>query len=603
MGERQYEAFISYSRSDERWGAWLHRALETYRLPRQLAAEADRIRPVFRDLEELGASANLSESIRAALQQSRSLVVICSPAAAASRWVEEEVRTYIDRFGRNRVFCLLVEGAPNGPDASECLPAPLRGADEPLGADVRPGGDGKRLALLKLVSGITGIELARLRDRDAERRNRRVLQVAAGSFAGMVAMLSLAITAYLAETEARRQTAVAEQALAFSLDFFDAANPTVARRSDVTAREMLDQGVRRIAELDGQPEMQARMLSAVADIYFDLGEFEESLRTAERALELNTRLHGKTDERTIRDRMLLGRVLAELAQFERAEPHLRAGVRDATEYLGPTHAQTFAARQNLAVWYLDTGEIGKAVDALEAIFNEKTLVLGPDDPSTLGSATTLVVAHQRSGNSEAAARLAQSSLVRAREVLSPTDPMVLGLINNLAGSRMTLGEFEAAKTLYREHLDLTIEIFGDDSLAAARSRSNLGSIFTNLGEYEQGGELQQRAIEQQTALLGERHPITLRSRSNYANTLVEQGRYGEALATAEAVEALQREVLGAAHWDTLFTRVIRGYALVESSHDGAEAYLDALRPVVVDTLGSGHHLVAAIDQFREALEQ
>ena len=34
--EFRYRAFISYSHSDERWAQWLHRALETYRLPRHL---------------------------------------------------------------------------------------------------------------------------------------------------------------------------------------------------------------------------------------------------------------------------------------------------------------------------------------------------------------------------------------------------------------------------------------------------------------------------------------------------------------------------------------------------------------------------------------
>ena len=29
----KYRAFISYSHSDEKWARWLHRGLETYRMP------------------------------------------------------------------------------------------------------------------------------------------------------------------------------------------------------------------------------------------------------------------------------------------------------------------------------------------------------------------------------------------------------------------------------------------------------------------------------------------------------------------------------------------------------------------------------------------
>ena len=70
--EYQYAAFISYRHAavDRKWAVWLHRALETYRVPRRLVQDAElapRIGRVFRDEEELAASADLSESIDLAL--------------------------------------------------------------------------------------------------------------------------------------------------------------------------------------------------------------------------------------------------------------------------------------------------------------------------------------------------------------------------------------------------------------------------------------------------------------------------------------------------------------------------------------------------------
>ena len=59
-GEYKYFAFISYSHADERWSRWLHRALETYRVPRKLVGRRMengtvpvRLQPVFRDRDEL----------------------------------------------------------------------------------------------------------------------------------------------------------------------------------------------------------------------------------------------------------------------------------------------------------------------------------------------------------------------------------------------------------------------------------------------------------------------------------------------------------------------------------------------------------------------
>ncbi len=98
---RHYHAFISYTHRDERWAKWLQRALERYRIPKRLQRQdthsgtlPDRFHPIFRDRDELASSANLPASIRDALDHSDALIVVCSTAAARSKWVNEEVRHF-----------------------------------------------------------------------------------------------------------------------------------------------------------------------------------------------------------------------------------------------------------------------------------------------------------------------------------------------------------------------------------------------------------------------------------------------------------------------------------------------------------------------------
>lgn len=173
----RYWAFISYSHADAKWGDWLHGALETYRVPSRLVRKARgavprRVFPVFRDREELASSASLGENIENALRSSRALVVICSPRAAASRWVNEEIKLYKGMGREDRVFCLIVDGEPNSPagsGANECFPASLREPAEPIAADAREGKDGKRNALLKLIAGIVGVPYDELRQRERQR--------------------------------------------------------------------------------------------------------------------------------------------------------------------------------------------------------------------------------------------------------------------------------------------------------------------------------------------------------------------------------------------------------------------------------------------------
>ena len=92
--DTRYWASISYSHKDAAFGRRLHRKLESYVLPRRLSgaqALPRRLVPIFRDRDELPAAGDLSTEVRAALAQSRSLIVVCSPQAAASQWVHREV--------------------------------------------------------------------------------------------------------------------------------------------------------------------------------------------------------------------------------------------------------------------------------------------------------------------------------------------------------------------------------------------------------------------------------------------------------------------------------------------------------------------------------
>ena len=88
--EKEYFAFISYKREDEKWAKWLANELEHYHLPTTLNGKElpKNLRPIFRDVDELSAG-NLPEQIYHALSISKNLIVVCSPRSAKSEWVNK----------------------------------------------------------------------------------------------------------------------------------------------------------------------------------------------------------------------------------------------------------------------------------------------------------------------------------------------------------------------------------------------------------------------------------------------------------------------------------------------------------------------------------
>jgi WD40 repeat protein len=222
----KYWAFISYSREDNReirptipggrhvtWGAWLQNALENYAVPPDLVGTFNRygeliparLHPVFRDETDLGSSGRISDSINEEADESRCLVVICSPNSAKSGYVNEEI-CHFKKLGRgNRILPIIIRGEPGAslgakvsvPANEECFaPAMLhpvgldgkvdesRADDPPLGADLRWGDLKQEIladnwkdatatiehAKLHLLSGILGVDLDDLIRRDKVRQ-------------------------------------------------------------------------------------------------------------------------------------------------------------------------------------------------------------------------------------------------------------------------------------------------------------------------------------------------------------------------------------------------------------------------------------------------
>ena len=301
---KKYKAFISYSHPDEGWAKWLQHALERYRVPGRLRRERPdlprRLHPVFRDREELASSGDLSDSIHTAMADAEALIVICSPTAARSKWVNEEIKLFRRLGGAKRIFCLLVDGTPDGHPETGAFPEALlrdeqgQPLPEPLAADVTDGGDGKRGALIKMAAGLLGVGIDDLRQRDQQRQVRFWASVAVGAMAISVITIGLAIFAYLAREESELRRTQAENLIGFMLGDLRERLEPVGRLDvlDAVGDEAMDYFAA-LGDRGSEDEVMARAMALrqIGEVRFSQGQLEPALEAFTESRDVARALH------------------------------------------------------------------------------------------------------------------------------------------------------------------------------------------------------------------------------------------------------------------------------------------------------------------------
>jgi len=308
----RYRAFISYSHADARWATWLHRRLEGYRLPSRLRGGTgehgplpDRLSPIFRDREDLSSAGHLGPQIQAALAESEALVVVCSPGAARSPWVDSEIRAF-KRLGRgDRIYAFIVDGEPNAGDARECFPEALRfdlaadgespaGGANPGAPDGRVGKDGRSRALLRLLAGLFGLPLDTLRQREAQRRHRRMAAITALAVLVMLVTSVLAVQAVMARKAAERRQKQAEALVDFMLGDLNDRLAEVSRldiMSSVHDKAMAYfQSLPATDVTDEALVQRAKALARIGIVRTELGRLPQALESYEAAGLISARL-------------------------------------------------------------------------------------------------------------------------------------------------------------------------------------------------------------------------------------------------------------------------------------------------------------------------
>jgi tetratricopeptide (TPR) repeat protein len=628
--EYKYRAFISYSHKDEKWASWLHKSLETFKVPKYLVGTRTPMGvvpplmgKVFRDREELSSSHSLGTELTQALTDSACQIVICSPNAANSHWTNEEILTY-KRLGReNRIFCLIVDGEPG--TEQECFPPAVRfqmGADgelsdkpaEPIAADGRPHGDGKQNAKLKLISGMLGVGFDALKQREQQRRQRRMAIITASALAGMMVAIWLATTAIIARDEAQVQRAQAEieaersrQTTDFLVGLFAVSDPNEAQGNSITVRELLDKGTEDIeADLATQPEIQAILMETMGTVYRSLALYPSAAKLLQSALDKRRELYGDEHLEVARTAHELGRVLKQTAEYEQAEKMLREALAIREDMLGPDHLDIASTTYQLADLLGLIGEYEEAETLFRQALAMQRKLIGDGNAEVAKTLEGLALNLYDQGNYDEAVPLMRDSVSMQRQLhntphtdlaealnelgfllgeigeykesetlfrealemkrflLGDTHTEIALGLNNIAFALYDQGMLDEAETMYREAIAIHQQLLGNDHPEIANSLNNLAFLLYDKGDTQAARDMMRESLEMNRRTLGDEHPSVARGMGNLAMWMMEAGDYQSAEPLLVDAVALRRKVLGNEHTDVAGSLTLLASLLIDT---------------------------------------
>ena len=519
MIKLRYRAFISYSHTDERTASRLHRKLEGYRVPlkHQTSQTPEsnrlpgRIRPVFRDRDELSATDSLSSSIETALDQSEALIVICSPSSATSHWVNEEIRYFRSTYPDRPVLAFIVAGSPEaGPESNAeeaAFPLNLILLDldlpqgerlEPLAADARPEADGFNVAFLKLVAGLIGVRYDQLRQRELIRKQKRWALVGISSLVLTSLFAFMALRATVARNEATQARAQAEleliserQTREFLLSVFELSQPDKARGYVPSVREVLDRAVLRIESTRfARPVIKSRFLATMGQAYSKLGINHRSVELLQQSLQAlpDTGMNSESQSQRIDSQLELADVLFDMGEYDAAMNLL--------DEAGEPNPEQDISRLQLARLGNIRGDIHS--------YNEE------DDAAIAAFQTALSDLSSSNASDEENASLRSRSLVG------------IAVIDNFAG------DYQSAQTRLTEAIGLLMSVFGEMHPDTIWALSTQGSIAYFNGDTDAAGDVWTRLLDIALRIYDETNPEVGTLKNNLGRLLLETGKNEQA---------------------------------------------------------------------------
>lgn len=348
----------------------------------------------------------------------------------------------------------------------------------------------------------------------------------------LLLLVGYAVTLTVQTNRIRAERNEAEAVTAFLVDLFEGSDPLRpmrAPRSDsLRLRNLLNRGAKRVrTELDGQPTVQAKLMSVIGRVYTNTGNYSR----ADSLLQTALSLYQSQNEESSTDLTWTKQTMAyshfRQGRYEEAERLYREVLDPYRQRDRPTLSRQASVLNGLALVLDESGAPAQA-DSIYRIIIDRFRTERDSVPGTYFHNLAIALEHQ--DRFEEALEMHDRALAAFRRQYGDTHPTVANAIARMAFTNHRAGRRTTADSLHREALAMRRE------------------------------------------LLPPTHPHLASSLVRYAWLLIERGEVSEARAKAEEGLSILTSLLPEGHWQIAAARSVLALC------DMAEGDLEAAEP-------------------------
>jgi non-specific serine/threonine protein kinase/serine/threonine-protein kinase len=441
------------------------------------------------------------------------------------------------------------------------------------------------------------------------------------SFAGL--MMWQVSQTELQRDRANREAEIAKQVTRFTAGLFELAGPGQSGKGDVSARELLDIGVRRL-EVQNVPDdaVRAALLEAAGNAYLGLDAHTEALPLLKASADIRRSYSGENPQAYADALLSLAAWHTATSELEPAERYAREAISmndslEAREQLAEAlrlrgqlaeaaslleESPSDGSNEMRARVHLELGRIrveqGRFDDAMQLIrqaidiFDESNQLVSADAIDALNA---LGEVQFFAGRHDDAAMTFHSALRDAERIFGKNHSVVGVLLNNLGAALYMIGQVDYGEKLdeaietYQRALEVQLAQFGENHVEVANVHNNLGNAYLLKKDWEKARSEIDIALTIRRNLLGDSHPDVLTTQLSLAIATARLGDIETAIELATQVRDGMTRELGAEHWRTANARNHLGNILKRAGRlEEADTELAAAVDIYMKSLGPDH---------------